>query len=185
MTELSAVYRRVLRRETHASRTAPAVAVVSVLLVGILGAVAAVVWGSFDARIRDGLATTLQELRLAPALALAAGIAILLLGLLLLGAGVLPGRNSRRQRTSARIGVLCDATVLANAVADGVAMRCGIGRGQVSVNVGTRAVAVRITPTSGVPQDPRSVTRAAEAVLRDAGFPASVRVSIASQGVLA
>ncbi|GAA1629190.1 hypothetical protein [Leucobacter chromiireducens] len=181
MTELSAVYRRVLRRETHASRTAPAVVVVCVVLV----TVGVAVWGIFDPRLRDGVGAAIRDLPLAPAAVVAVGAALLLLGFLLLGAGVLPGRNSRRQRTSGRLAVLCDASVLANAVADGVALRCELDRSQARVSVGKRAVAVHVTPTSGVALDADSVRRAAEAVLEDAGFPGTVRVSLASRGVIA
>lgn len=188
MTTQQAVYRRVLRRETHSPRTVSAVMVASLLFIVLIAAITGAVWWLMDAGFRDqatawisaqsengGGWTTLT----------ATGAISVLVSLLLLVLALSPGRRARRTRTTERMALLVDDGVLADAVADAVAVRGGISRRQVSVTVGRRVVTVRITPTSGLPLDRAEAEAAVTETLAEIGFAATPRLIVAPRGVVA
>lgn len=183
-----AVYRRVLRRETHSPRTGAAVVVATILAVLLTAAVVLSVWSLVDDGFRQGVAdrlgsaSSLAEDRSALT---AAGIVAALIALILIALALLPGRLARRGRSTERVALLVDDGVLADAVADAVAVRCGIGRGQVSVTVGRRTATVRITPTSGITVDHDAATDSAAEALAAVGFSATPKLVVSSQGVIA
>jgi hypothetical protein len=188
MTNEQATYRRVLRRETHAPRTIPAVVVASIGAALLLALLAGGVWWLVDEGFRagsgrwlDGLSASLQQ-RAVP-LGLGAGLAVL--ALVLLGLAVLPGRRARRARTTDRTALLVDDGVIADSIAESVARRAGVDRGRVAVTVKRRTVAVRITPTSGIPVDRASAESAVVDTLSGIGFAATPRVVIEERGVVA
>ncbi|WP_292787273.1 MULTISPECIES: hypothetical protein [unclassified Microbacterium] len=188
MTANTATARRLLRREARATRRGPAIALAVVLTVLLLVLLGGTVGGSLDegfrTQVRAWFASVAAIAHTAPAL-LTAGAVLVALALLLLGAAVLPGRRARRTRLDARAALVIDDGVLADAVADGVARRLGVPRGQTSVTVGRRTVLIRVTPTSGVPVDPAAAEDAAGRVLDEAGFRLSPRVQVAPEGVIA
>lgn len=188
MSSDARIYRRVLRRETHASRSLPAAAVAAVVAIVIVLLLSAGVWYLADptaaSRLRDWVApvTTGQGSSAASAV-IAAGAAVI--GLALTLAAVLPGRLARRGRVTDRAALIVDDGVIADSVARSVGRRVGVPTGQVRVVVGRRAVSVRITPTSGVPVDSRAAEDAAGETVRAIGFPSAVRVAVAAEGVVA
>lgn len=184
----SRVYRRVLRRETHAPRTAPAVVVAVVVLLASLALLVGGVWWWADAGFQGFVSARAADLGAAmaqPAVLIGIGAVALALALLLLILALSPGRRARRARTTERIALLVDDGILADAVADAVAAQENLGPRQVSVTLGRRAVTVRVTPTSGVPVDTGAVGCAAEAALAAVGFTAVPRVVVAAAGVVA
>ncbi|WP_030143801.1 hypothetical protein [Mycetocola saprophilus] len=183
----SNVYTRVLRRESHDSRTAPAVVVASLLVILCGGLLVLGIWMIIDERVGDTLAEFLSGRRAAfdvGSVALGAGTILLVLAILLIWLALAPGRRDRRSRTTERLAILVDNGVLADTVADRVAEAEGLDRGNVSVVVGRTQASVHVTPTSGVALNPESVREVAQDTLVAAGFPSTVRVRIAERGVV-
>jgi hypothetical protein len=188
MTVDESTYRRVLRRETHASRTIAAVVVASVALALLLGLIVAGIGWLIDPVFREGAANAgaaVMESTGQPAVAMAAGGALVLLAVVILALAVTPGRQARRARTTDRAALLVDDGVIADSIAERVARRTGVGRRQVSVTVGGRITSVRITPTSGLPVDRTAAEAAVADTVSGIGFVTTPRISIAAEGVIA
>lgn len=188
MTNEQAVYRRVLRRETHASRTVPALIVAGIGAVVLLSLLGAGVWWLVDPGVRAeaqrwlaGAADVMNE----QFASVGIGAVLVIVALLLLVLAVLPGRRARRGRTTDRAVLLVDDGVLADSIAQAVARRVGVDRRRVSVTVGRRAATVHITPTSGVPVDRSAAESAVEDTLGGVGFSLTPRVDVAAEGVIA
>ena len=187
MTSEGNVYRRVLRRETHASRTAPAVVVAAVLLLAILAAGGLTVWAGLDAGGRDlagRVGAVLEDAVRNPVVLSVTAAVAALIGIVLLGLALSPGRRARRGRATGRAALLVDDGVLADAVAAAVAARCGLARRQVVVTMARRRADVRIRPISGVAVDEHGAKEAAVSALSALGFSAPPAVTILPQGVL-
>lgn len=188
MTDVNRSYRRILRRETHAARTAPAVVAVLIVLLAAVAAAVGAVWRHLDARSWEpvggwlrGVASWAAE----PATLIGLGTAALVLAVIAIALALLPGRRARRARITSRLAVVIDDGVLADAVADAVAQREGLDRRQVAVRLASRTAQVRVTPTSGLAVDERRVAAAAEAAMSALGFAVVARVSVATRGVVA
>lgn len=182
------VYRRVLRRETHAPRTAPAVIVALVVLLFALALLVGGVWWWIDAGFReftDARLTEVVSLVAQPSVLIGTGAVAVLIAVVLLVLALSPGRRARRARVTDRVALLVDDGVLADAVADAVALRERVDRSQVSVTLGKKTATVRITPTSGVPVDTDRAGRAAVEALASLGFSAAPRVLLSQTGVVA
>jgi hypothetical protein len=182
-----AVYRRVLRRETHASRTSAAVVTAAVMIALLAGVIAVGVWwlavpGGRDAV--EGWFASASASAGEPGIRTAAGVVALCLAVLLLALALLPGRLPRRARSTDRVALVVDDGVLADAVADAVAARCGVDPRQVSATVGRRRTAVRVTPTSGVPVDRGAAADSAASAVAALGFSTTPRLTVARQGVI-
>ncbi|MBO0982199.1 hypothetical protein, partial [Microbacterium sp. SD291] len=181
-------YRRVLRRETHASRTVAAVVVASVITLLLLATAAVAVWLLVDVSAREEVGSRFaaaQPRGWDDVTLIVVGSIAVVLALLLIGLALLPGRRARRARIADRLALLIDDGVLADAVADAVAGDVGTAPWQVSATMARRAVIVRITPTSGVPVDRAVAAGAATDVLSGIGFPAAPRVIVSPRGVVA
>ncbi|MFK3676476.1 hypothetical protein ACI2IP_02010 [Microbacterium sp. NPDC090218] len=187
MTNEQATYRRVLRRETHAPRTIPAAVVASIGVVLLLALLAGAVWWLVDATFRDSVTRWFDTVAATPneAVPFGGGAVLVVLALVLFALAVLPGRRARRARTTPRTALLVDDGVIADSIAEAVARRSGVDRGRVAVTVGRRTVAVRITPTSGVPVDRLAAESAVDDVLSGIGFTATPRVTVEANGVIA
>lgn len=187
MTNEQATYRRVLRRETHAPRTIPALVVAIVGAVLCLALLAGGVWWLVDAAFREEIARGLDGLPgLGPqALPIGIGAVLVLLAVVLLALAVLPGRRRRRARTTERTALLVDDGVIADSIAGAVARRAGVDRDRVAVTVASRTVAVRITPTSGIPVDRSAAEAVVNDILSGVGFTALPRVVVEERGVVA
>ena len=181
------VYRRVLRRETHAARTWPAVIVAALLALLLIISLVIGVWSlvdeRFPAKVDSVVQWTVATVDIETA-TIVAGAAMLVIAVMLIALAIVPGRRHRRARVAGRFGLLVDDGVLADAAADEVALHAGVSRSQVSVTVQRRSVLVRVTPTSGVPVDRAEARSAAAQTLHITGFEVPVRVSVADRGVL-
>lgn len=188
MTSEASIYRRVVRRETHASRSAPTAVVAAIVAVVAVLLLAAGVW-----YLADSTAPALIEERVTQATAgegssamlaaIAVGAAVI--GVALALAAVLPGRLARRGRITDRAALIVDDGVIADSVARSVGRRIGVPTSQVRVTVGRRALTVRITPTSGASADSRAAEEAARETMRGIGFTSAVRVTVTAAGVVA
>lgn len=183
-----AIHRRVLRRETHSSRSAAAVVFAALVALVLFAALVIGVWAAVDVAFRERTAMWISDAVAGfdPAAMLQiSGILALLIAVILILTALLPGRRARHSRETERIALVVDDGVLADAAADAVARECGIPRTQVSTTMARRALTVRVTPTSGIPVDRDRVTRAASAAVSGAGFDTVTAVEIARSGVIA
>ena len=185
---------RILRRETHSSRAAVAVAA-AVLVMVIAG------YGLLEAGVHAvGQPAWLIEPQLAAErlVALPAGIPALLLGVIgavlaMIGLafllnGILPGRRARHLLRGRATGpaVVVDDEVVASSLARRARLAANVTPEQVMVVVSQRQVVVNVRPTSGVPVRHEAVLAAVRDELQDMGLdPApEVRVNLASSGVI-
>ena len=154
--ELAPVYRRILRRETHVSRSA---AVSVVMVVVVLAAIVVVVGAAvvlldqriagFDPRSVFDAARTAPRAVVA-AIAIPAGAVVALIGLCLVLQGVLPSRRPRHTMSSARLAIVVDDEVIASAAARAARSVTRLGPDAVVGTVGKRSVDVVLRPAAGV-----------------------------------
>jgi len=187
VTSEANIYRRVLRRETHASRSAMTVVVVGLVAIVAILLLVAGVWYLVDSAVASLFAGWLAPVTAgqgssAILAGLAAGAAIV--GIVLVLAAILPGRLARRGRATDRAAIIVDDGVIADSVARAVGRRVGVPAGQVRVTVARRDLTVRITPTSGVSVNSRAAEEAAGETMRAIGFTSAVRVTVAAEGVV-
>lgn len=159
--------KRMLRRETHSSRTGLSVATAVLLLAGFLwlGAecVLALLGRGPLVAGPDAMANAIRDLPQAvqPAGLTAAGTAAAVLGAVLLVAAVKGGRRGRRTMHSERLALVVDDEAIAAAVSRQVRLAANLAPEQVSTTVGRRRAHVSVRPTSGQPLDRDALTEAA------------------------
>ena len=188
MKDRQAIYRRLLRRETHSSRSGVAVVFAVLFAAVLLALVGLAVWAGYDEGFRQIVAAWIEDSVAAvdgPALLVGVGAACLVIAATLILVAVLPGRRARHARATERFALVADDGVLADAAADAVSRACALGRAQVSTTLARRGLAVRITPTSGIHVDRQRAARAASAALVGAGFDGEATVDVAQEGVIA
>lgn len=183
----TAVYRRLLRRETHSPRTVAAVVVALLAAAALLALCALGAALAWDAGFREAFADWLSGAVAgdAASAALTAGGSIaVLVALVLLIVAITPGRRARHARTTERSALVVDDGVLADAAADAVAGSCALDRRQVSTTISRRSLTVRVTPTSGIALDRDRARGAALAAVTGAGFDTTAEVELAPRGVI-
>lgn len=191
MSAHGAVERRVLRRETHPSRTVPAVLTAVALAALAAGVLVVAAWALADSDFRDraGAAAlrTTTAIGSAPSIAavVAGGGLAAALGIVLICSAALPGRLPRRGRRTDRLAVVVDDALIADAAVDAVAAASGIAREQVSASIGRRVLDVRVTPSSGMEIDVAEAQAAARATVEHLGAPVRVGITVARRGVIA
>ncbi|PRB37036.1 hypothetical protein CQ020_21555 [Arthrobacter sp. MYb23] len=165
------VIRRMIRRDTHSSRSVPSVVVASILLVTFLWlALESVLWLLKDQPLLASPAQLRQWLLDLPANTIpagmtAAGVGLGILGLLIIGIAVGKGRRPRRALASDRTATVVDDDVIAAAVSSKARLAAGLAPGQVTTTVGGRSVRVQVRPTSGVPLNLESIKTALDGEL--------------------
>ncbi len=188
MSSERSVYRRVLRRETHSSRAGAAITVAICLVVLLLAAGVACVYLIAHlpaAAVVHGAFVELAGFRSAVRYpVLIGGVIASVLGIVVLLAGVLPGRKSRRRLASDRCAVVIDDDVLANTIADQVAGATGLETRQVRVTVERTRARIRIVPTSGAGIDTPTVLDTAERVSTTYGLTRKPRLTVSEKGVV-
>lgn len=188
MDRRHAIYRRVLRRETHSSRSAAAVVLAALLALMLFTLLVFGIWAAADVTFRERAATWLIDIVGAwdlTSVLIATGILALLVAVLLIFTALLPGSRARHARVTDRVALVVDDGVLADAAADAVARECAIDRRQVSTTIARRGLTVRVTPTSGIRVDRDVVERIAIAAVAGAGFDTAASVDVAREGVIA
>ncbi|HIY67337.1 MAG TPA: hypothetical protein H9830_13810 [Candidatus Agrococcus pullicola] len=186
MSEHDRLYRRLLRRETHASRTAPAVAAATlgavfapvVIIVGVLALLVPSLFESVVAIVRDAASN--------PGVAAAVGGALLVVGAVFVLLAILPGRRTRHTLITDRAGVVIESSGLAESIATTVATACRLDRDQVRVSVHRRRlVTVTVRPVSGVSVDRAGIEAATRSTTVTLGLQLQPRVVILREGTLA
>lgn len=156
MTEHDAFARRVLRRETHVSRSVSTVVAMLLLLVVAVAAVFAAVRVFLDQRVlgidpRDVVDAAVAAPRgLDPTVVVGVGAVVAFVGLVLLAKGIMPGRRPRHTMPSGRLAVVVDDEVLASAAARAAREATRLGPDATVGTVGRRTVDVVLRPAAGV-----------------------------------
>ncbi|CAN7239110.1 DUF6286 domain-containing protein [Pseudarthrobacter oxydans] len=184
--------RRMVRRETHSSRAAASVLVATVLLALCLWlALEAVLMMAGVPALLASPGDTGRWLAGLPSATIpgwlaAAGVGIALLGVLLVVAGMAPGRRPRRALASDRCAVVVDDDVIAAAVSRTVQLSSGVAPGQVTTTVAGRSARVQVRPTSGLALDAGALTAAASSELARYGLATRITpaVRVASSGAV-
>jgi hypothetical protein len=184
--------RRIVRRETHASRTPGSMIAaflgilfcLYVLLEATLQALGQDAWLTDPAALGAWLSRLPAEAD-SGVLGLS-GLLLLLAGLAFFLQSVLQGRRPRYALPNPRAAVVVDAEVLASSLARRARLTAGVTAEQVLVTVGRTRVDVRIRPTSGVPVNGDVVREAVEDELRLTGLDPQpeVRVQVSTLGVI-
>lgn len=164
---LDPVVRRAARRSLHRSRSAPAVValVVAAVLAVYLGTEAVLrlldrpALLATPGALADAAVRVLQDP--SPAVT-AVGVALVVLGVVLLGLALAPGHRSRRAMAHERLAVVVDDAVLASALTRTATTVAGLQRGRAQTWLTRRRADVRLQPTSGV-EPPLEQVRAAVA----------------------
>jgi hypothetical protein len=166
--------RRVLRRELHRSRSAPAVVVLVLLALGA-------VWFGVESVLallgRPALLARPEDVPADAAAALGAPVAVLIgvavvaavLGVVALALAIGPGRRARHTVPHERLLVVVDDGVLASALARTARTAAALGPDRAQAWVSRRRAAVRLTPTAGVEVPVRDVEAAVTAQLEALG----------------
>lgn len=152
----ASVYRRVLRRETHVSRSGAVVVAMLLTLVTAAAVVFAAVLVLLDQNVLgvepravvDAAARAPRGLETTVVVGIGAIVAIV--GLVLLLQGVLPQRRPRHTMPSRRLAVVVDDEVLASAAARAARSATRLGPDAAVGTVGRRTVDVVLRPAAGV-----------------------------------
>lgn len=183
---------RVLRRETHSPRSGLSVAAailvtlaaIYALLEAVLAALGQPTWLVHPLAGAQWLADLPGPYP--PALLVAAGVLMALVGLIFLGNGLLPGRRARHVIANPRVAIVVDDEVIASALAKSARMAAGVTREQVMVVVSARLVQVNVRPTSGIRLSEQAIQAAVEAQLAAMELDPrpAVTVKLAASGVI-
>ncbi|ROP65091.1 hypothetical protein EDF24_1100 [Curtobacterium sp. PhB130] len=189
-SEHDALYRRVLRRETHVSRSGTVVVAMVVVLVVAAAAVFAATLVFLDQNVAgidpravvDAAAGAPRGL--IDAVVIGVGAVVGFVGLVFLLQGVLPQRRPRHQMASRRLAVVVDDEVLASAAARAARGATRLGPDAAVGTVGRRTVDVVLRPAAGVDVPAVAATEAVEREFADiATVPAvTARVRVQPTG---
>lgn len=189
---LDAEHARIIRRESHASRSAAAilaallVTVVAVYMVleAALKAFGQAPWLVSPEQGWDWIRDLPDGAN--PIMLAAIGALLALLGLFFFLSAVLPGRRSRHVIPNERAAVVVDNEVIASSLARRARLAASLTAEQVLVTVSRRLVEVNIRPTSGTPVQEAAIAAAVEDELRRTSVEPmpDVRVKLAVSGVI-
>ena len=177
------LYPRLLRRETHSSRSGSAIAlaVVLVLLFAWLGTEAVLAALGRPALLvapQDG-ATALLDAASGPiALTAGAGAVAAVIGLVLVIASFAPGRRGRRRASVDRTAAVVDDRVIAQSLARTAAYAGGVDPDQVSVSIGRRTAGITVSRTSGRETDVSSIREAVDSELAGYDYSPALRARV-------
>lgn len=187
------LYRRVLRRELHSSRSGSTIVVLVLLtlVVGYVGVEAVYAALGRPALLFspvDVLATLTMSVDGGgtSGLVLGAGVVAALVGLVLVALAVTAGRRGRHTIDDDRVAVVVDDRVIASSLARTARTSGRLSEQQVSAWVSRRRAQIDLTPSSGLTVDDAAVDAAARAELESVAYrPAlSARVRTTDQGRL-
>ena len=189
MSDVKAAYSRIQRRETHASRSAPAVVTAVVLVLALAYLVTEIVLGAAGQQpllaSPAQMVTGLTSLGGVPAVwFIVGGIVLVLLALVLIVLALGGGRRSRHVLQDDRAVVVVDNEVIASALVRAAADADSVDPDRAVAAVTHRAATVRVTPSSGVGVNSDAIRRALDERLQAWGLKPALRarVRIEKQG---
>jgi hypothetical protein len=174
------IYRRVVRRETHSSRSGIAIflAVLLILVfawIGVEAVLSAIKQPALLASPKDAAVTVLAAASAPVGVLTAVGAVVAVIGIILIVVSLAPGRRGRRGATSDRTAALVDDRVIAQSIAGTASYAGDVEPDQVKVTVGKRTVDVDVTRTSGRTADLRSIQDAVDTELSSYDYSPSLR----------
>jgi len=177
------VYRRIVRRETHSSRSGLAVVLALLLAVafawlGTEAVLAAVGSAPLLLAPADLVGAVLGAAAGPVGLVTAVAVVVALVGLVLVVLALAPGRKGRRGSAEGRSAVVVDDRVIARSLARTAATAGDLGQDQVSVSVGGRRATVEVTELDGRTADAHAVERAVAAELDGYRFGPSLTANV-------
>lgn len=182
-------YRRILRRETHSSRSAATIVVLIALLVvsawvGIESVYAGLGMRALLFSPVDVLRTLVTAASSQAAIVIAAGIVCAIVGVILVIVGITAGRRGRHTVDDPRVAVVIDDQVIAAALARRSRVAAALAPGQVNAWVSKRSARITVTPATGTKADDRAVLEAAREHLLETSYtpPITADVRVADAG---
>jgi hypothetical protein len=171
------LYRRVLRRELHSSRSGSAIVVLVLLtlVVGYVGVEAvyaalgrpALLFSPVD--VLATLSSSVDDGGTS-GLVLGAGVVAAIVGLVLVALAVTAGRRGRHTIDDDRVAVVVDDRVIASSLARTARVSGRLSDQQVSAWVSRRRAQVDLTPASGLSVDEQAVEVAARTELESVAY---------------
>ncbi|WP_424466928.1 DUF6286 domain-containing protein [Pseudoclavibacter helvolus] len=162
MSTPTSLYARISRRETHSPRSALAITVAVLLIivaawVGTELVLSLLALPALLVAPADMFTSTLGVLEQPAQYVGIAGVIVAIIGLVLLIAGLAPGRRARHTLTSTRTATVADNAVIASALARHAAHVGHVSPDNVTVSVSHRRADVHLVPASGVPVDSAAI----------------------------
>jgi hypothetical protein len=187
----ASAYRRILRRETHSSRSGATIVVLSLLAivaayVGVEAVYAGLGLKPLLFSPTDVLAALATASTTQAGIVIGAGVVSALLGIVLIVIALAPGRRGRHTIDDPRVAVVVDDQVIAASLARRARLAGGLASGQVSAWVSRRSAQVTVTPASGASTDESAVLEAARDDLDTIGYRPAVtpQVRVSTSGRL-
>ncbi|RKR76091.1 hypothetical protein [Frondihabitans australicus] len=184
-------YRRILRRETHSSRSRATITVLVALIVvaawtGLESVYAALGMKAILYSPVDVLSTLAAAARHQGALVIAVGIACAIVGVILIVIALAAGRRGRHTIDDPRLAVVVDDHVAAAVLARKTRVAAGLAPGQVNAWVARRSARVTLTPSTGTTVDRERVLDATREHLLETPYlpPITVDVRVTDSGRL-
>ena len=179
----SALYRRLVRRETHSPRSGLAIAIAVLLILvfawlGTESVLAALGQPALLVAPEDAVTAVLGATSAAIPILTAAGVAAAIIGLVLIVLSLAPARRGRRGGEANRTAAVVDDRVIAQSLARTASYAGEISPEQVRVSIGTRAARVDITPTTGRALDRKQVQEAVDADLAGYDYRPALRARV-------
>jgi hypothetical protein len=173
-------YRRILRRETHSSRSGIAVtlAVLLVLVFAWLGTeavLAAVGTAPLLVAPADAASAVLGAAGAPVGALTAVGAVVAIIGLVLIIVSFAPGRRGRRAAGADRTAAVVDDRVIARSLARTASFAGDVHPDRVSVSVGKKVALVEIDPVTGRTADLRSIEEAVRDEIASYDYTPSLR----------
>ena len=179
----SALYRRLVRRETHSPRSGLAITIAVLLILvfawlGTESVLAALGQPALLVAPVDAVTAVLGATSAAIPILTAAGVAAAIIGLVLIVLSLAPARRGRRGGEANRTAAVVDDRVIAQSLARTASYAGEISPDQVRVSIGTRAARVDITPTTGRALDRKQVQEAVDADLAGYDYRPALRARV-------
>jgi hypothetical protein len=162
-----ALYRRIVRRESHSPRSGIAITVAVILMLGLVylgteSVLAAVGQTPLLVAPEALISSSLSAASSPVPLLVAVGAVAAVVGLVLIVLSLAPGRRGRRGSISERIAGVVDDRVIAQSLARTASYAGDIHPDQVKVSVGARSVRVDVTSSPGRTVDKASIRTAVD-----------------------
>lgn len=164
-TNTATLYRRIRRRETHSPRSTLAI-VLAIIVIAVCAWVATEIILRFVGQsplllTMPALAQGIVDVPNYPSGAvIAIGVVAALVGVILVVAAILPGRQARHIVSTEHSAAIVDNEVIASALARHAARAGNVDPDNARVSVSHRTAVVRLTPASGMPVDRAAVSEA-------------------------
>lgn len=174
---------RITRRETHSPRSALAILLAVTLIVAFAWIGTEIILALLGLRALlaapADMFTSAVNLDEAPSgMVATVGIAVVVLGLILVIAALSPGRRARHVLETERAATVVDNEVIASALARHASNAGNVDPDNTTVSVSRRRAIVRLTPASGVTVSKDEVAEVTAGQLESYGLRRAVRASV-------